>query len=98
MITADDLSQPPTSRDNEPLSDHINTELNKYLQEAAERHEAKDNYFDGCHKLANTLPELQEAFLHQEADKGSPLDHTSIETPEFKEDDTGITPVIANTE
>ena len=48
--------------------------------------------------MTNTLPELQEAFLHQEADKGSPLDPTSVETLESKEDDTGSTPVIANTE
>ena len=37
MIIADNVSQPPTSGDNEPFSNHINTELNKYLQEAAEK-------------------------------------------------------------
>ena len=48
------------------------------------------------HKSTNTLPELQEAFFHQEPDRGSALDSTSIDTPESKEDDTGPIPVIPN--
>ena len=36
---ADNLSHSPILGNNEPLSDHITTEINKYLQAAAEKHD-----------------------------------------------------------
>ena len=95
-IIANNLSHSSFPRDHEPLSDHITPELNKYLQEATERCETEDNYFEGCHKSTNTLSELQEAFLHQEADTGLHLDPTITETPESQDDDTSSTPSITN--
>ena len=45
----------------------ITSEIDKYLQEAAERHERDDNYFDGQHVATNTSSPQQEAnFLEQD--------------------------------
>ena len=43
-LTADGLS---ASNDCSTLHKQITSELDKYLQEAAEKHEVEDNYFDG---------------------------------------------------
>ena len=59
-ITADKSLNTPVSDDCRTLHNQITSELDKYLQEAAERHEAKDNYFDGCHKSTNTSPTPQD--------------------------------------
>ena len=37
------------------------TELDKYLQEATEKHERDDNYYDGWHMATNTSSPQQEA-------------------------------------
>ena len=66
------------------------------MQEAAEKHETKDNYFDGCHRSTNTSPVHQEAFLHQEAVIGSHFDPTIIETFKSQDDDTGSTQLSTN--
>ena len=46
-LTADGSLSTPTSDDCSTLHKQITTELDKYLQEAAEKHEVEDNYFDG---------------------------------------------------
>ena len=46
-LTADSLLSIPASDDCSTLHKQITSELDKYLQEAAEKHEAEDNYFDG---------------------------------------------------
>ena len=46
----------PVLDDCSTLHKQITSELDKYLQEAAEKCEAEDNYFDGCHMSTNTLP------------------------------------------
>ena len=38
----------------------VTSKLDKYLQEAAEKREVEDNYFDRCHKSINTSPSQQE--------------------------------------
>ena len=49
------------------LQNQITSEIDKYLQEAAERCERDDNYFDGWHVATNTSSPQQEAnFLEQE--------------------------------
>ena len=55
-IIADGSLSTPASDDCCTLHKQITSELDKYLQETAERHEAQDNYFDGCHKFTNTSP------------------------------------------
>ena len=49
------------------LQNQITSEIDKYLQEAAERCERDDNYFDGWHMATNTSSPQQEAnFLEQD--------------------------------
>ena len=46
-LTADSLLSTPASDDCSTLHKQLTTELDKYLQEAAEKCEVEDNYFDG---------------------------------------------------
>ena len=46
-LTADCSFSTPASDDCNTLHKQIATELDKYLQEAAEKREVEDNYFDG---------------------------------------------------
>ena len=55
-LTADSSLSTPASGDCSTLHKQITSELDKYLQEAAEKCEVEDNYFDGCHTSTNTLP------------------------------------------
>ena len=47
ILTADGSLSTPASDDCSTLHKQITSELNKYLQEAAEKREVEDNYFDG---------------------------------------------------
>ena len=60
-LTADGSLSTPASDDCSTLHKQITTKLDKYLQEAADKHEAEDNYFDGRHTLTNTSTPQQEA-------------------------------------
>ena len=65
------------------------SELDKYLQEAAEKHEAEDNYFDGCHTSTNTSP-LQQEDNYLEEDNIN-IDNAPKPTiPKSHEQDTGL--------
>ena len=55
-LTADGSLSTPASDDCSTLHKQITSELDKYLQEATEKHEVEDNYFDGCHMSTNTSP------------------------------------------
>ena len=46
-LTADGLLNTPASDDCSTLQKQITSKLDKYLQEAARKREAEDNYFDG---------------------------------------------------
>ena len=59
-LTADGLLSTPASDDCSTLHKQITSELEKYLQEVAEKHEVEDNYFDRCHTSTNTLSLQQE--------------------------------------
>ena len=59
-LTADGSLSTPVSDDCSTLHKQITSELDKYLQEAAEKREAEDKYFDRCHTSTNTLPLQQE--------------------------------------
>ena len=52
-LTADSLLSTPASDDCSTLHKQITSKLDKYLQEAAEKREAEDNYFDGWHMSTN---------------------------------------------
>ena len=52
------------------LQSQIPSEVDKYLQEAAERHERDVNYFDGWHVATNTSSQQQGAdFVEHDEDK-----------------------------
>ena len=88
-LTADGLLSTPASDDCSTLHKQITSELDKYLQEAAEKCEAEDNYFDGCHTSTNTLPLQQEDNYLEEDDIN--IDNASKATiPESHEQDTGL--------
>ena len=79
----------PVSDDSCTLHKQITSELDKYLQEAAERLEVEDNYFDGCCKSTNTSPSQQEDYYLKEDDVN--IDNASKPTiPESHEQDTSL--------
>ena len=55
-LTVDGLLSTPASDDCSRLHKQITSELDKFLQEATEKCEGEDNYFDGCHMSTNTSP------------------------------------------
>ena len=55
-LTADGSLSTPAPDDCSTLHKQIMSELDKYLQEAAENCEAEDNYFHEHHTSTNTLP------------------------------------------
>ena len=63
----------------------ITSEIDKYLQEATEKHERYDNYYDGWHVATNTSSPQQEANLLEEDDEE---DKNEI-VPESHRQDTG---------
>ena len=72
------------------LQKQITSEIDKYLQEAAEKHERDDNYFEGWHVATNTSSPLQEAnFLEQDDDAGINEEDGDISVPESNSHDTG---------
>ena len=88
-LTADSLLSTPVSDDSHTLHKQITSGLDKYLQEAAERHEAEDNYFDECHKSTNTSAFQQEDYYLKE-DKVN-IDNASKPTiSESHEQDTSL--------
>ena len=88
-LTADGSLSTPASDDCSTLHKLITSELDKYLQEAAEKHEVEDIYFDRCHMSTNTLPLQQEENYLEEDDIN--IDNASKPTiPESHEQDTGL--------
>ena len=79
-----------------PAADHCSTlqrqitsKIDKYLQEAAEKHERDNNYYDGWHMATNTSSLQQEAkFLEQDDDAGSDEEDTKAIVPESNGQDT----------
>ena len=62
------------------LHNQITSEVDKYLQEAAERHERDVNYFDGRHVATNTSSQQQKADF---------AEHDEEKVPESNGQDTG---------
>ena len=67
------------------LQKQITSKIDKYLQEAAERRERDDNYFDGWHMATNTSSPQQEA-NYLEQDDNAEIDE--IRVPESNDQDT----------
>ena len=60
-LVADGLLSTPAVDNCSTLQRQITSELDKYLQEAAEKRERDDNYYDGWHVATNTSSLQQEA-------------------------------------
>ena len=72
------------------LHRQITSELDKYLQEATEKCEQDDNYYDGQLVSTNTSNSQQEAnFLEEDNDAGSNEEANNAIIPESHEQDTG---------
>ena len=66
-LVADGSLSTPIADNYSTLQNQITPEIDKYLQEAAERHERDDNCFNGQHMATNTSSPQQEAnFLEQD--------------------------------
>ena len=73
------------------LQRQITSKLDKYLQEAAEKHERDDNYYDGQCVATNTASLQQEAnFLQEDDDAGSDEEANNAITLESHGKDTGV--------
>ena len=80
-LVADASLSTPTVDNCSTLQNQITSEIDKYLQEAAERCERDDNYFDGRHVASNTSSPQQEANFLEEDDE--------VRVPESNGQDTG---------
>ena len=85
-----DGSLSTTAADNcSTLQRQITSELHKYLQEAAEKRERNDNYYDGRHVATNTSSPQQEAnLLEEDNDVGSDEEVNNAIVPESNGQDT----------
>ena len=71
-LVADGSISTPAADNCSTLQKQIISELDKYLQEASEKHERYDNYYDGWHMATNTSSLQQEAnLLEEDNDTGS---------------------------
>ena len=67
-IIGDGLLSTPAADNCSTLQRQITSELDKYLQEATEKRERYNNYYDGWHVATNTSSLQQEANLLEEND------------------------------
>ena len=81
-LVADSSLSTPLANNSSTLQNQITSEIDKYLQEVAERCERDDNYFDGRHMATNTSSLQQEAnFLEQDDE---------VRVPESNGQDTDV--------
>ena len=84
-LVADGLLSTPAADNCSTLQKQITSEIDQYLQEAAEKHERDDNYYDGWHVATNTSSPQQEAnFLEEDDDASS--DEEAENTIELESD------------
>ena len=87
---ADGSLTTPTADNCSTLQKQITSEIDKYLQEVAEKHERDDNYFDGRHVAINTSNPQQEAnFLEQNDVVDVDEEDDEVRVPESNGQGTG---------
>ena len=90
-LIADSSLSTPEADNCSTLQKQITSEIDKYPQEAAEKHERDDNYYDGWHVATNTSSSQQEAnFLEEDDDAGSDEEADNANVPESNGQDTGV--------
>ena len=88
-LIADSLLTTPAADNCSTLLRQITSEIDKYLQEAAEKCE-RDNYYDGWHEATNTSSLQPETnFLEQEDNAGSDEEDNKAIVLEYNGQDTG---------
>ena len=101
-LVADGSLSTPAADNCSTLQKQITSELDKYLQEAAEKHERYNNYYDGWHVAINTSSPQQEAnLLEEDDDTGSDEDDNNKIVLESHGQDTGVdyeSPLECNTQ
>ena len=90
-LIADGSLTTPAADNCSTLQRQITTEIDKYLQEATEKSERDDNYYDGWHMANNISSPQQEAnFLEQDDDAGSDEEDNEASVPTSNGQDTGV--------
>ena len=93
-IVADGSLSTPVGDNCSTLQRQITFELDKYLQEATEKRERYDNYYDGWHMATNTSGSQHKAnLLEKDDDTHSDEEDNNAIVPESQEKDTGAPPV-----
>ena len=80
-LVADSLLDTHVPDNHGTLQTQLTSEVDKYLQEAAERHERDVNYFDGQHAATNTTNQQQEV---------KSVEHEEEKILELIDHDTGV--------
>ena len=89
-LIADGSLSTPAADNCSTLQRQITSEIDKYLQEAVEKHERHDNYYDGWQVATNTSSPQQEAnFLELDNDAGSDEEDNNTIVLESHGQDTG---------
>ena len=89
-LVADSSLSTPVVDNCSTLQRQITTELDKYLQEATEKHERDDNYYDGQHVATNTSSPQQEVnFLEEDNNADSDEEANNAIIPKSHGQDTG---------
>ena len=90
-LIADGSLSTPAADNCSTLQRQITSEVDKYLQEAAEKREGDDNYYDRWHVATNTSRPQQEAnFLDEDNDAGSDEDADNANVQESDGPDTSV--------
>ena len=91
-LIADDSLSTPAEDNCSTLQRQITSEIDKYIQEAAEKREKDDNYYDGRHVATNTSSPQQEAnFLEEDNNAGSDEEADNTIVLESNGQDTATT-------
>ena len=89
-LIADSSLTTPAADNCSTLQKQITSEIDKYLQEAAEKRERDDNYFDGWHVATNTSSPQQEVnFLEQDECVDIDEEDNAVRVLESDGQDTG---------
>ena len=89
-LIADSSLTTPAADNCSTLQKQITSEIDKYLQEATEKCERDDNYYDGQHMATNTSsPQQEPNFLEQDDDGGSDEEDNEASVLESNGQDTG---------
>ena len=72
----------------ETMANTVTKELNKYLQQPAQKRKSEANYFEDTNKQSSLLPQKLEVFHHQDVEVSKPNEEKSKTLLESLEEDT----------